>query len=136
MYCCPETIKKKEDEEAELQILTIIQQKKGTNFWWHLNYALGKPQGRACFKVQVELAEGTVKEIDRKEELYKAIWDNIHRKQFYLAKEAPIFSGPLRGAFGYNTITPTAKAILEGTYNYPPEFDEATKGVLQECTLI
>ena len=45
-------------------------------------------------------------------------------------------SGPLRGLFGYNSVTPTAKAILEGTYHYPPDFDEATKDILQECALI
>jgi hypothetical protein len=45
-------------------------------------------------------------------------------------------SGPLRGLFGYNSVTPTAKAILEGTYHYPPDFDEATKEILQECALI
>ncbi len=133
---CLETAKEKEDKEAERQILTIIQREKDSSFWWHLNYALGKPWGGACFKVQVEQVEGTVKEINSKEELHEAIWDNIHRKQFYLAKEAPICSGPLRGAFGYNSITPTAKAILEGTYDYSPEFDEATKEILQECALI
>ncbi len=61
---------------------------------------------------------------------------NIHRKRFYLAEEAPICSGPLRGQFGYNTTTPTARAILVGTYQYPPEFDEATKEILKECAEI
>jgi hypothetical protein len=45
-------------------------------------------------------------------------------------------SRPLRGLFGYNSVTPTTKAILEGTYHYPPDFDEATKEILQECALI
>jgi hypothetical protein len=57
-------------------------------------------------------------------------------RDFYLAEEAPICSVLLRGAFGYNSITPMAKAILEGTYDYPPDFYEATKEVLQECVLI
>jgi hypothetical protein len=109
---------------------------KDRSFWRCLNYALGKSRGRACFKVQVEQVEGTVKKIISKEELHKAILDNIHRKRFYLAEEAPICSDLLTGAFGYNSVTPTAKAILEGTYNYPPDFDEATKEILQECKLI
>ncbi len=45
-------------------------------------------------------------------------------------------SGSLRGTFGYNSVTPTAEAILEGTYQYAPEFDEVTKEILQECALI
>jgi hypothetical protein len=136
LYCRLETAKEKEDKETEHQILTIIQREKDRSFWWRLNYALGKSRGGACFKVQVEQVEGTVEEINSKEELHKAIWDNIHRKRFYLAEEAPICSGLLKGAFGNNSITPTAKAILEGTYKYPPDFDEATKEILQECVLI
>jgi hypothetical protein len=126
----------KEDEETEHQILAIIQCEKDRSFWQRLNYALGKPWGGACFKVQVEQAGGTVDEINRKEDLHKVIWENIHRKQIYLAKEAPMCSGPLRGIFGYNSVTPTAKAILERTYLYPPELDEVTKEILQECALI
>jgi hypothetical protein len=131
-----ETTKEKEDEEAERQILAIILREKDTSFWWRLNYALGKPRRGACFKVQVEQAEGTVEEISGKEDLHEAIWENIHRKRFYLAEEAPMCSGSLRGIFGYNSVTPIAKAILEGIYQYPPDFDEATKEILQECAFI
>ncbi len=136
LYCRLATTKEKEDKVAEHQILAIIQREMDRSFWQCLNYALGKPQGGACFKVQVEWVGGTVDKINGKEDLHKAIWDNIHRKQFYLAKEAPMCSGPLRGLFGYNSVTPTAKAILEGTYHYPPDFDEVTKEILQECALI
>ena len=125
-----------EDEEAECQILAIIKRENDESFWRRLNYSLGKPRGGACFKVQVEQAEGTVEEISGKEDLHEAIWENIHRKQFYLAEEAPMCSVPLRGIFGYNSITPTAKAILKGTYQNPPDFDVATKEIVQECALI
>jgi hypothetical protein len=117
LYRQLETTKEKEDEEAERQILAIIQQEKDRSFWWHLNYALGKPRGGACFKVQVEQAEGTVEEISGKEHLHEAIWDNIHRKRFYLAEEASMCSGSLRGTFGYNSVTPTAKAFWRGLTN-------------------
>ncbi len=136
MYCRLATAKEKEDKVAERQILAIIQCEKDRSFWRHLNYALDKPRGGACFKVQMEQVRGTVDEINGKEDHHKAIWENIHRKQFYLAEEAPMCSGPLRGLFGYNSVTPTAKAILEETYHYPPDFDEATKEILQECALI
>jgi hypothetical protein len=74
------TAKEKEDEVAERQILAIIQHEKDRSFWRRLNYALGKPRGGACFKVQVEQAGGTVDEINGKEGLHEAIWENIHRK--------------------------------------------------------
>ncbi len=85
---------------------------------------------------QVEQIDRTMDEIKGYEKLHEAIWDNIHRKCFYLAKEASMCSGPLRGTFGYNSIIPTARDILEGTYKYPPNSNEATKEILQECRLI
>ncbi len=97
---------------------------------------LGKPRGGSCFKVQVEQEDGTVKEHSSQEDLQNAIWSNIHRKRFYLTEEAPLCSGPLRGQFGYNAITPTAQAILASTYQYPLEFDEATTEILKECAKI
>ena len=136
LYCRLEIAKERENEEAERQILSIIQREKDKSFWRRLNYALGKPRGGVCFKVQVEQEEDTAEEISGKEDLQEVIWENIHHKQFYLAEEAPICSGQLRGIFGYNSISPTANAILEGTYTYPPDFDEATQEILKECALI
>ena len=101
-----------------------------------MNYALGKLKGGACFKVQVENADGTVVEYTNQAELEKAIWDNIHRKRFILAEDAPLCSGNLRGEFGYNAVSPSAVSILAGTYIYPEGFDEATKEILQECARI
>jgi hypothetical protein len=54
--------REKDDEEAANQILAIIQQKKERKYWRRINYALGKPKGGACFKVQVENPDGTVEE--------------------------------------------------------------------------
>ncbi len=70
------------------------------------------------------------------ETVQAAIFDNIHRKRLFLAEDAPICSGPIRGQFGYNPVTKTAKAILEGQFIYPPEFDQATQEICKECTRI
>jgi hypothetical protein len=48
------TAQERENEKAVSQILTIIQRGKERSFWRRINYALGKPRGGACFKVQVE----------------------------------------------------------------------------------
>jgi hypothetical protein len=95
LYQCLDTAKEKEDEEAAKQILAIIQREKDRSFWHRLNYALGKPRGGACFKVQVDQGNGTVQEYAEKEQLQEAIWNNIHQKRFYLAEEVPMCSGPL-----------------------------------------
>ncbi len=122
--------KKKEDEEAAKKIMAIIQREKDRSFWRLLNYALGKPRGGACFKVQVNQGDGTVQKYAEKEQLQEAIWNNIHRKRFYLAEEAPLCSGLLRGSFGYNAVSPIARMILDGTFDNPPDLDKATKEIL------
>jgi hypothetical protein len=136
LFQCLDAAKEKEDNKATKQILAIIQREKDSSFWHQLNYALGKPRGGACFKVQVEQGDGNVQENMEKEQLQEAIWNNIHQKRFYLAEEVLLCSGPLRGAFGYNAVSPIAKMILNGTFDYPPNFDDATKEILQECAKI
>jgi len=66
-------------------------------------------------------------------EVEEAIWNKIHKKRFFLAEEAPIHQGKLRGDFGYCAISPTAKTILNGTYDYPNNFYEATRELCEEC---
>jgi hypothetical protein len=136
LYQCLDAAKEKEDEEAAKQILAIIQREKDRSFWHCLNYALGKPQGGACFKVQVDQDNGMVQEYAEKEQLQGAIWNNIHQKRFYLAEKAPMCLGLLRGSFGYNAVSPIAKMILNRTFEYPPDFNKATKEILQECARI
>jgi hypothetical protein len=128
--------KEKEDEEAAWQILAIIQREKERRYWRRMNYALGKPRGGACFKVQVEGVDGTVTKYTGNDKLENVIRDNIHRKRFILAEDAPLCSGKLHGEFGYNAIFLVAALILAGTYEYPDDFDEATKEILQECARI
>ena len=54
-----------------------------------------KQSGGSVRVVQVEDDEGEVVEFTTQAEVHEAIWSNIHRRQFYLAEEAPICSAPL-----------------------------------------
>jgi len=67
--------------------------------------------------------------------VHKAIWADIHYKRLYLAEEAPICQGQLRD-FGYNAVTRVAVDILEGRYEFPENFDQATRELCEECALI
>jgi hypothetical protein len=64
------------------------------------------------------------------------IFDNIHRKRFFLAEAAPPCNGPLQGLFGYKAHMITAQRILNGTYTFPEDFDQATTEICKECTHI
>jgi hypothetical protein len=131
-----EVARENEDEEAENNILAIMRREKDRGFWWRINHVLGKPRGGACFHCQVPQDDGAVIEHTTQSTLQDAIWANIHNKQFYLVEEAPICSGQLRETFGYNAICRTTREILEGTYEYPSDFAEATKEILWECARI
>jgi hypothetical protein len=80
--------------------------------------------------------EGTLTKNITQESVQEAKFTNIHWKQFFLAEAAPICMGNLRGKFGYNAITRTAKAIFNGTYEYPNNFDQATTEICEKCACI
>jgi hypothetical protein len=86
---------------------------------------MGKPRAGSVRRVLVENGdqEGTLTENTTQESVQQAIFDNIHRKRFFLAEAVPICTSRLRGQFGYNAVTRTAKAILKGSYVYPEDFN-------------
>jgi len=98
---------------------------------------MGKVQSGFVRKVLIENEEsGTLMEHVTQEAVQQAIFDNIHRKQFFLAEAAPACNGWLCGLFGYNATTSTAERILAGTYIYPDNFDQATREICEECAWI
>jgi len=89
-------------QTAEQNILAII-------FWRRLNYAIGKHvRGQSVRVVQVEDGAGGVLDFDTEEAVQEAIFNEVHRKHYNLAEEAPICQGALRGQFGYTATSPTA----------------------------
>jgi hypothetical protein len=128
--------KERDDKEAEKQIIAIIQREKDKSFWRCINYVLGKHRSGPCFKVQVPQEDGGVIEHMSQDDHQNAIWTNIHRKHFYLVEEAPLCSGNLCRMFGYNAMSSIARSILAGDYAYPPDFDQATREIFEECTRI
>ncbi len=84
------------------------------------------------------MEDGAGRVIDHKSEerVQEAIFNKVHQKWYNLAEEAPICQGGLRGQFGYISTSPTAKAVLDGTYNFPPDIDVATKELFKEIANI
>ncbi len=75
-------------------------------------------------------------ELNTHEGVQNAIFNEVHWKQYNLAEEAPIRRGFLRGQFGYMSTSPTARAVLDGSYDFPPDIDNATKELFEECAKI
>jgi hypothetical protein len=98
---------------------------------------MGKARNGSVRRVLVESnVEGTLMEFTTKEAVEEAIFTNIHWKRFYLAETTPACNGRLRGLFGYNAAMVTAERILHGTYDYPDDFDQATREICKECAKI
>ncbi len=53
-----------------------------------------------------------------------------------MAEDVPICQGALQGQFGYMATSPTAQLVLDGSYNFPPDIDEATKELFVEIAHI
>ncbi len=130
-------MQERENEAADCQILVIIKREKDQAFWKRLNFALGKHiRGGSVRAVQVEDGAGGVIDYDTEETVQQAIFNKVHRKRYNLAEETPICQGGLRGQFGYTLTLPTAKTVLDGTYNFPPDMDEATRELFEEIVQV
>jgi hypothetical protein len=70
------------------------------------------------------------------EGVQNAIFNEVHRKQYNLAQEAPLCKGSLKGQFGYMYTSPMAWSVLEGSYYFPPNIDKAMKELFEECAKI
>ncbi len=86
--------------------------------------------------VEVEDSAGGVIDYDTEETVQQAIFNKVHRKRYNLVEKAPICQGGLRGQFGYTSTLPTVKTVLIGTYDFPPDMDEATRGLFEEIAQV
>jgi hypothetical protein len=112
----------KRNSKAEKQILELIEWEKQRVFWRQLNYLMRKNKGSSVKSAQIQDDEGGVTEFTAQKEVEGAIWSEIHGKRFYLAEQAPICQGGLRGEFGYMANIVAAQEVLDGVYM--PEKDE------------
>ena len=77
------------------------------------------------------LEHGEVCEYRSKEYIERVVQEE-REARFTLAHDAPIMKHSLVGKLRYLEDEDVARAIVDGTYEIPPELDEATKFILQE----
>ena len=78
--------------------------------------------------------DGSIWESATKREVESTLFGEIHGKRFYLAENAPICKGRLRGEFGYMANTPAGRAVLSGHYQFSGDYDTGTRELLEEVT--
>ena len=84
----------------------------------------------------MEDGAGGVLDFDTEEAVQDAIFTEVHRKRYNLAEEASICQGTLHGQFGYTATSPTARSVMDGTYDFPPDRDKATRELFEEIASI
>ena len=96
-----------------------------------------KRKGRNIRIVTEDLGGGGVtRENNDQTHVEEAIFSNIQDQRFYLAENASICNGRLRGEFGYLINTLAGDEVLGGTYDYFADFHPGTKELLEECARI
>lgn len=122
----------KKNEKAEKDILAIIEREKQRAFWRRMNYVMKASKGKSARVVQVQDEDGGITEFSTQDEVESAIWQEIHGKRFYLAEQAPVCQGRLRGEFGYMANTPAARAVLDGSYRPDEDDHKGTIDLFEE----
>lgn len=92
---------------------------------------MSRRKGRGVRKVQVRQSDGTIFEAISQKEVEETIWNDIHGKHFYIAEQAPICKGRLRGDFGYMANNAASTAVFDGTYQCPNGTDEGTRDLFR-----
>ena len=126
----------KRDAEAEQKILEIIRRERERALWRRLNYSMAKRKGRSVRVVQVEQADGSILEATNQRTVQETIWDNIHGQRFYLAEQAFVCKGRLRGEFGYMATSPAADRVLDGSYSNWEGVEDGTKDLFEEIAIL
>jgi hypothetical protein len=91
---------------------------------------------RSVRAVQVEDGASRVIDYDTEETVQQAIFNEVHCKRYNLVEEALICQGGLWGQFGYTSTLPTAKTVLDGTYDFPSDMDKATRELFEEIAQV
>ncbi len=104
----------------------IIHREASQKRWKRVNKAVGKVRGGLTLSVKVPMANGGYNEYKTKEGVYGAVSPIIFER-FQSANIAPCHRGTFFKDVGHLADGPVAQQILEGTYEYPPDLDPATR---------
>ncbi len=130
-----EAPQQEEDNEAFNKINAIIQREQQHNFWRNLNYVTGKKKTQTATSIQVKGQDGAM-ERTTKDTVELTIFSKIHKKHYTLADKAPSCIGELFQEFSYTANTPASRAVLDGTYEAPPNSNAVTNKLFAEIAAI
>jgi hypothetical protein len=127
---CIHRAKERGDTLAVIQIRQIIRNEKLQRRWSGVKRSTKPRRGGAPTSIRVK-SDGGDERFDTQAEVEEQTARRL-TDRFKLARDAPICLGQLFDDIGYLGDTQCTKAILEGTYAYPPEMDWHTRLLCEE----
>ena len=128
---CISRARERGDTKAVIRIRQIIRNEKLRKRWGGVKRATTPRRGGAPTSIRVQSDSGD-QQFDTREEVEEQASRRL-TSRFKLARDAPICDQQLFDDFGYLGDTATTRAILEGTYDYPPEMDWHTRLLCEEA---
>ena len=111
----------------------IIQKEAACKQWRRINRSTGKARGALTVRVKVPAAGGAVKEHTKAHGVFSEV-SSVFMERFQSALIAQCHCGTFFKDIGHLADGPVAQQILEGTYEYPPDLDLATRLLFEEAT--
>ena len=130
---CLSNAQAKGNERAVRRIKQIMRDERGRKRWKGVRRATTARRGGAPTAIRMQTPDG---QPDAFYDSRAEVESNAARRltdRFKLARDAPICEGPVFDDIGYLGNTRATRAILEGTYDFPPEMDTHTRLLLEEA---
>ena len=102
--------------------------------WRRIQYTLGTKGGKGTSKIEIELPDGTIKEITDPDEMNEYIVDE-NREKFHQTRNCPLLFEQLLADLGLMGDGPEAINVLNGTYIPPEGTSWATTRWLQQMKI-
>lgn len=100
-----------------------------------IKYTLQKIHGGGVSRVEMKDNDGTTKVLTQKVEIEEACMKE-NEKKYMQTSNTPCMTGQLQRDLGYDGLTPSGEAILNGTYEPPPGTGQYTRELLQQLKMV
>ena len=130
---CRSRAKERGDDRAVRRITQIMRDERSRRRWRGVRRATGVRRGGAPTEIRVQASEDAP-------EMHLVTRPDVEAQaarrltsRFKLARDSPICEGRIFDDVGYLGDTTSTRAILEGTYEFPPEMDPHLRLLLEEA---
>ena len=125
--------KKRGDSIRAGQISGIIKREASRKRWRRINRSTHPSRGVLTVRVKVPTSDGGFIESTTAQGVFDAVSTTLVTR-FQSALVAPCHHGTFFDDVGHLADGPVARQILEGTYEYPPDLDPATRLLFEEAS--